>query len=244
MKGLALFFESETGQRVKNLIIGVGASVVLMGALFKLQSWPFASEMLIAGMSIEAFIFFLQGILPPHANYYWEKYYPGLDVHPHLDENFVHSHGNDKGGKKSISQQLDTMLEGANVETKLIENLGKNLGKLGDNVAKLSEIGDASLATNEYAAKTKEAIKSLGEMNNAYAHATSSIKALGDSTVKFQEYQAQITDVSKNLAAINSMYEVELKETTSSLKNLNKNLAGLNTVYGNMLAAMTMRAPQ
>ncbi len=243
MKGLALFFESETGQRVKNVIIGVGAAVVMMGALFKLQSWPGASIMLIAGLSTEAFIFLLQGILPPHANYYWEKFYPGLDVHPHLDENFAHSHDG-KGGKTSISQQLDTMLESANVETRLIENLGKNLGKLGDNVAKMSEIGDASLATNEYAAKTKEAIKSLGEMNNAYAHATNSIKALGDSTVKFQEYQAQITDVSKNLAAINSMYEVELKETTGSLKNLNKNLAGLNAVYGNMLAAMTMRAPQ
>ncbi len=243
MKGLALFFESEKGQRVKNLIIGVGASVVLMGALFKLQSWPFASEMLIAGMSIEAFIFFLQGILPPHANYYWEKFYPGLDVHPHLDENSIHAAKN-TGPKKSVTEQLDTMLEGANVETKLIESLGRNLGKLGDNVAKISEIGDASIATNEYAVKTKEAIGALGEMSNAYAHATTSIKALGDSTVKFQEYQAQITDVSKNLAAINSMYEVELKDTTNSLKNLNKNLAGLNTVYGNMLAAMTMRAPQ
>ena len=243
MKGLALFFESEKGQRVKNLIIGVGASVVLMGALFKLQSWPFASEMLIAGMSIEAFIFFLQGILPPHANYYWEKFYPGLDVHPHLDENAIHA-SKSTGPKKSVTEQLDTMLEGANVETKLIESLGRNLGKLGDNVAKISEIGDASIATNEYAVKTKEAIGALGEMSNAYAHATTSIKALGDSTVKFQEYQAQITDVSKNLAAINSMYEVELKDTTNSLKNLNKNLAGLNTVYGNMLAAMTMRAPQ
>jgi len=243
MKGLALFFESETGQRVKNVIIGVGAAVVMMGALFKLQSWPFASEMLIAGLSTEAFIFFLQGILPPHANYYWEKFYPGLDVHPHLDENSVHANTS-KAPKKSVSEQLDSMLEGANVETKLIESLGRNLGKLGDNVAKISEIGDASIVTNEYANKTKEAIKSLGEMNNAYSHATSSIKALGDSTVKFQEYQAQITDVSKNLAAINSMYEVELKETTSSLKNLNKNLAGLNSVYGNMLAAMTMRAPQ
>ncbi len=244
MKGLALFFESEKGQRVKNVIIGVGAAVVMMGALFKLQSWPFASEMLIAGLSTEAFIFFLQGILPPHANYYWEKFYPGLDVHPHLDVNSIHA-GDHKGGpKKSVSEQLDSMLEGANVETKLIESLGRNLGKLGDNVAKISEIGDASIVTNEYANKTKEAIKSLGEMNNAYAHATSSIKALGDSTVKFQEYQAQITDVSKNLAAINSMYEVELKDTTNSLRNLNKNLAGLNAVYGNMLAAMTVRAPQ
>ena len=102
MKGLALFFESETGQRIKNVIIGVGAAVVMMGALFKLQSWPGASIMLIAGLSVEAFIFLLQGILPPHANYYWEKFYPGLDVHPHLDENSIHAAKN-TGPKKSVT---------------------------------------------------------------------------------------------------------------------------------------------
>jgi gliding motility-associated protein GldL len=238
MEGLALFFESEKGQRVKNAIIGVGAAVVMMGALFKLQSWPFSGPMLIAGLSTEAFIFFLQGILPPHSNYYWEKVYPGITIHPHLDENFDEP----KPGKtgKGVSDQLNDMLESANVETKLIERLGANLGKLGDNVAKMSELGDASVATNEYAAKTREAINALGEMKNAYATATDSIKGLSNSTAQFAQYHEQILEVSGKLAALNSVYEVELKETTSGLKSLNKNLAGLNAVYGNMLSAMTL----
>jgi len=74
MKKLAHFFEQESGKRVKNIIIGLGASVVLMGALFKLQHWPYAGTMLIIGMCTEAFIFALLGLLPPHADYYWEKY--------------------------------------------------------------------------------------------------------------------------------------------------------------------------
>jgi gliding motility-associated protein GldL len=240
MEGLALFFESDKGQRVKNTIIGVGAAIVMMGALFKLQSWPGSGPMLIAGLSVEAFIFFLQGILPPHSNYYWEKVYPGVNIHPHLDENYDEpKHVQGKAGK-GVSQQLDEMLESANVETKLIERLGANLGKLGDNVAKMSEIGDAAVATNEYAAKTREAIGALGEMKNAYATATNSIKSLSDSTAQFAQYHEQILEVSGKLAALNSVYEVELKETTSGLKSLNKNLAGLNTVYGNMLSAMTL----
>ena len=238
MKGLALFFESSAGQQVKNTIIGVGAAVVMMGALFKLQSWPFSGPMLIAGLTTEAFIFLLQGILPPHPTYFWEKFYPGITVHPHLDENFHEEKPGPKG--PSVSSQLDEMLHSASIETKLIERLGANLGKLGDNVAKMSEIGDASIATNEYAAKTKEAIGALTEMKNAYSNATSSIKSLGDSTASFKQYNDQILEVSSKLAALNTMYEVELKETTNGLKGLNKNLAGLNAVYGNMLSAMTL----
>ena len=62
----------------KNLIIGAGAAVVLMGALFKLQSWPYASEMLIVGLSVEALIFLMLGVIGPDKDYYWEKLYPGL----------------------------------------------------------------------------------------------------------------------------------------------------------------------
>ena len=73
------FFKSKTFKYVKNLLIGVGAATVLMGALFKLESWEGASEMLIAGLCVEAGIFLLLGLLGPEKDYYWEKLYPGLD---------------------------------------------------------------------------------------------------------------------------------------------------------------------
>ena len=73
------FLKSKGFKYVKNLIIGLGAAVVLLGALFKLESWPYASEMLIAGLCTEAFIFAFLGIVGPEKDYYWEKLYPGLD---------------------------------------------------------------------------------------------------------------------------------------------------------------------
>ena len=73
------FIKSKGFKRLKNLLIGVGAALVLAGALFKLESWEGASEMLILGMGIEIFIFLLLGILPPEPDYYWHKLYPGLD---------------------------------------------------------------------------------------------------------------------------------------------------------------------
>ena len=64
------FVKSKWFKYLKNLIIGVGASVVLMGALFKLESWEYASEMLIIGLSVEAFIFLFLGVIGPEKDYY------------------------------------------------------------------------------------------------------------------------------------------------------------------------------
>ena len=63
---------------LKNLIIGVGAAVVLLGALFKIESWPHASEMLILGLSVEAGLFLMLGLLGPDPDVYWDKLYPGI----------------------------------------------------------------------------------------------------------------------------------------------------------------------
>ncbi len=266
MRKLAIFFESEKGKRVKNLIIGVGAAVVMMGALFKLESWPGASAMLIVGLSVEAFIFALQGILPPHKDYYWEKIYPDLHLAPEVEGESESTY------KGTITEQLDEMLENANVESKLIERLGHNLGKLGDNVEKLAEMGEVSFATNEYAVKTKEATHALSQMKEAYVGATESIRALANSTSDAQNFHTQMQLVTKNLASLNAIYETELQDASSHIASINKfygslaeatehmkdtvgdakvykeqigvlarNLSSLNTVYGNMLSAMAIR---
>lgn len=269
MNKLALFFESNSGKRVKNAIIGIGAAVVMMGALFKLQHWPYAGVMLICGLSTEAFIFALQGILPPHKDYYWEKLYPDLDVSPEVEE--------EKGGgvegeqvKGSVTKQLDEMLEEANVETEAIQRLGKNLEKLGTNIEQLSDLSDAANATSDYSEKTKQAAQTLEEMKNAYSEATKSASELSSATSDTKEYHTQIQAISKNLSALNAMYESELEDTNNHLKTMNQfydnleaamsnisesvddsrrykeevaqlsqNLSQLNRIYGNMLTAMS-----
>src|SRR3954465_11090929 len=85
MNSIALFFETKSGKYLKNFVIGLGAAVVLIGALAKIQHWPIANFMLPIGMITEAFIFTLLGVLPPHKDYYWERYYPNLDENPHVE---------------------------------------------------------------------------------------------------------------------------------------------------------------
>ncbi len=233
MKKIEIFFETSKGKRVKNAIIGLGAAVVLMGALFKLMSWPGAGAMLTAGLMTEAFIFAMQGILPPHKDYYWEKLYPELDVSPEEEE--LHAKG---GHKKSITEELDNMLSKAKVESVMIERLGQNLNKFSTNLDKMTEVAAVAGSTNDYAAKTKEATAALDQMKSAYANATTAVNSLASTTGEFKNYQEQIQTVSKNLASLNSLYEVELNGVTGNLKSLNKNLNALNGIYGNMLSAM------
>lgn len=268
MKKITVFFETDRGKRIKNLIIGVGASVVLLGALFKLQHWEGAGLMLIIGMCTEAFIFALLGILPPHKDYYWEKIYPELDFAPDEEElqmlKDTHSHG-------SLTQQLDKAMAENNVEPEIVKRLGDNLKRLGDSIAQMKDLADAQMATNDYSDKARQAAASLAEMKVAYTNATEAARLLSNATQDTKNYHEQVQLVSKNLAQLNAIYELELQDTNSHLKTMNKfygslsqamnnltesiddtkryrseigdlakNLSSLNAIYGNMLSAMTM----
>jgi gliding motility-associated protein GldL len=270
MNKLAHFFESDRGKRIKNMIIGLGASVVLMGALFKLQHWPFASEMLIAGMVTEAIIFALLGILPPHKDYYWEKIYPEIDIAP--DETDIKkAHSKAIHGGKGITSQLDDMLENSKVEPEMVKRLGENLKKLGENIEKMNQLGDAGAATKDYSDKAKQAAAALDGMKTAYQGASDAMNKLTSAQTDTVKYHEQVQMVTKNLSQLNAVYELELQDTNNHLKSMNKfygtlsqamvnlndsvedtkkyktemsslakNLSSLNSIYGNMLTAMQM----
>lgn len=267
---MASFFESWFFKRVKNFIIGAGASIVLLGALFKILHWEGADLALMVGMFTEAFIFLFLGVLPPHKDYYWEKIYPALDIPP--DVHYKKKAGLGSGSKGTVTQQLDKMLEDAKVEKELISRLGTNLQKFGENLEKLNEVTDAGAATNEYSTQAKAAAGALAEMRVAYSEASSAVSELGKVADDTKDYQEQVQLVSKNLGALNAIYEVELQDTSNHLKSMNQfyghltsaienlndsvedtkiykdqmgqlsqNLGQLNSVYGNMLAAMSFQ---
>lgn len=242
MKSLAIFFESNAGQRLKNVIIGVGASVVMVGALFKLQHWPYAGTLLIIGLLTEAFIFFLQGILPPHKDYHWEKIYPDLDISPHIEHRMIKK-GKKKASKLaatahspkgSITEQLDDMLEKGNVEKEMIERLGDNLKKLGDNIESMNDVADAAGATSEYTNSARSAAEALGGVKAAYSEAADAMSSLANASQDTQAYHEQVQVVTKNLAQLNAIYELELQDTNTHLKTMNKFYQGLEDAMNNL----------
>jgi len=248
-------------------IYGIGAAVVIIGAMFKILHLEGANAMLMIGLTTEAIIFFLSAFEPPHSEPDWSKVYPelaedydGAPATPRISN---------KGGGASPTQQMDKMMEKAKIGPELIESLGKGMRSMADSASKMSNLADAAVATNDYANNVKTASKSLSEMNKSYATTAQAMTQMADATKDSKEYHAQIQTVTKNLSALNAVYEMELKDADSHVKAMNKfytnmagalegmtkagektksfaneldkltgNLTSLNKVYGNMLTAM------
>ena len=97
------FFQTKAGQNFMAKLYGIGASVVILGAMFKILHWPGADFMLTVGLTTEAVIFFISAFEKPHADYDWSLVYPELA-------------GMDDDGNKSPVRELDNMLEKAKVD--------------------------------------------------------------------------------------------------------------------------------
>lgn len=247
-------------------LYGIGAAVVIVGALFKIQHWPLASFFLILGLSTEAIIFFFSAFEPPHEDPDWSLVYPELATGEKAE-------GDDfkKEDQRSITEQLDDMLEGAKIEPELIASLGDGMRSLSDQAKQMGQITGAASATNEYASSLKDASAKVNTLSESYAKASESLTGLTQNVEAGRSAGEGLRQMSTNLTALNEMYELQLRtsreklevankmfdgmgEMMTNLKNsvddtkrykeniavLSDNLAKLNTVYGNMLAAMTI----
>lgn len=179
------FHKSNWFKRLKNFIIGVGAAVVMVGALFKIQSWPYASEMLIAGLLTEAFLFLLLGVLPPEKDYYWEKLYPGLEQY-HAEITPL-SAGEGMGGTALNGDVVENQLGGMLTE---LQSMSSSLGAL----KALQEVDFSG---------TSEQITT---MNNFYNKLNDAMADLGDSLEDTRRYKEQMAALNKNLASLNGVY--------------------------------------
>lgn len=192
-------------------LYGFGAAVVIVGAMFKIQHWPGAGPMLVAGLSVEAIIFFFSAFEPPHEEVDWSLVYPELAGMHDEDGEKKHDHKQLEEDKGSITEQLDNMLEEAKIGPELIESLGTGLKSLSDQASKLTDITDATVATNQYVASVKTAAQNVGELSNTYSRAAESLMGLTTSNAESSSFGEQLSKVSKNLTELNAIYELQLQ---------------------------------
>jgi gliding motility-associated protein GldL len=203
-------------------IYGIGAAVVIIGALFKILHLPGANLMLMIGLSVEAGIFFLSAFEPKHAEPDWSKVYPELSEDYEGPTSPTPARISNRPGGESPLLKIDEMLKTAKVDQNLLDNLGKGLTNLATSTSQMSSLSNAAVATNEYAKNVQAASSSLSEMNKSYGTAMKAVSAMADASKDTGEYHAQVQKVTKNLAALNTIYEMELKDADSHVKNMNK----------------------
>ncbi len=203
------FLKSRAFKAFMAKLYGWGASVVIIGALFKIQHWAGAGLMLTVGLSTEALIFFISAF-DVHEEFDWAKVYPELIA------------DDDEEPKRSVSEEIDKMLQEANIEQDIVNRLGEGMHKLASTVTNLSDISNAAVATNEYTAKVQVAAQNVEKVSNACENTASAMTHLSEASASSKEYFEQIKSASGNLASLNTAYEKELTETNKHLDTLNK----------------------
>ncbi|MCW3083628.1 MAG: hypothetical protein JWP12_994 [Bacteroidetes bacterium] len=213
-------------------LYGFGAAIVIVGAMFKIMHWPGAGPMLVVGLSTEAVIFFFSAFEPPHEEVDWSLVYPELaGMHGEEGEKEHDKIEEDKG---TITEQLDNMLEDAKIGPELIASLGEGMRSLSDQAGKLSNITDASVATNEYVSSVQSASKNVATLSGAYSKAAESLMGLAVTNDDSASLGEQIVKVSKNLSALNASYELQLQGSNDHLKATSKFYEGLSDLMKNL----------
>jgi gliding motility-associated protein GldL len=234
-------------------LYGLGASVVIIGALFKIQHWPLASEMLTLGLLTEAVIFFFSAFEPLHEEIDWSLVYPELAGIPEDESPELASHGGKHHGGGAISggggggagsvalAKFDEMLEEAEITPDLFQKLGVGMKKLSESTANMNAMGDVSAASTKYMSTISTANDSLGKLSDSYVATTKAINDTGSTyrnmadsfsviEVGGKSYQQQLESLNKNLSALNAVYELQRKGADDHLKesdSLYKGIQGL-----------------
>lgn len=241
-------------------VYNLGASVVLLGALFKLQHWSYSGLLLIVGLCTEAFIFFISAFEPPLEMPEWSKVYPQLKEDYDLEEEV---------SQEEARNGFGDIFDKADISPELLNKISKGLTDLSNTASSISDISTATLATDLYVknlTSASESMNTLSEINNqANDKISSSVESLVNSysttarnlsdngnqllnklAVSGEEFTNQLTQTSSRLASsyekvagtIDTGIENLSKSSASygdNLTRLNKNLESLNSTYESQL---------
>lgn len=242
---LAEIVQSSGWKNFMSKLYGIGASVVIIGALFKIQHYPLAGPFLFVGLCTEAIIFFFSAFEPLHEEPDWSLVYPELAGVPDDEEEMalqasrsaaIHQEGGGGGGGGSAAlAKFDELLVNAEITPDVFENLGKGLKKLNKTTSNLNAMGDVTDATNEFAEKIKGAADVVSNHTDNFVQKSESLgSSLGKLDESYQNTAQIITNTGSNYQHMTeSLSKIEAggKSYDEQLVAMNKNLSALNAVY-------------
>ena len=210
--GLSNIVKSRGFKNFMAKLYGIGAAVVILGALFKINHYQGADIMLIIGLTTESIIFFFSAFEPPHVEPDWSLVYPELAgmYHGVASEIEIES-----GSKQGLTENLDSMLHEAKIGPELIESLGTGLRSLSDNTNKLRDVTDATVATNEFTQKIRGASNSVEALSDSY---NKQADAINKDVVASENYYDSIQDASKSVSGLSDIYSQASNSIKSDLE--------------------------
>ncbi|KAA1246223.1 gliding motility protein GldL [Aquimarina sp. RZ0] len=202
---------SKSSKKLMNMVYGLGAAVVILGALFKIMHWPLGNEMLIVGLVTEALVFTVSAFEPVDDEIDWSLVYPEL----------AGGSKKDKIEKETpeglLSKKLDDMLKEARLDSSLMSSLGDSIRNFEGAAKNISPTVDAIQGQKKYSEEMSKAATQLESLNSLYK-------------VQLESSASQ--------AAANQAIADNAQKLKDQMESLASNLSSLNGVYGGMLSAM------
>jgi len=221
MNGMETLVQSKAFKKTMDKLYGFGASIVVLGALFKLEHWQGADYMLTAGLVTEAVIFFFYAFNsetePEHVN-------AEIIENPQVRYDSITSFQANQqpaalGGEGVFAlSNFDRMLVDANITPRMLQELGVGMRKLGEATSSMNSMGNISLVSKSYIKTMTSADESLSKLSRTYEDTISKITS--KTIFKF-----------KSIANSLSVVEEEAMVYQRTMKTLNRNLSDLSTVY-------------
>lgn len=213
--------KSKKGKKIMNMVYGLGAAIVILGALFKIQHLEFGfltgGVMLTVGLVVEAIVFAISAFEPVDDELDWSKVYPELaggESSRQTEEKVQEEQG-------LLSKKLDDMLKEAKIDSKLMESLGSSIKNFEAASKSIAPTAEAMASQQKYSSQISQAALQMESLNNLY-------KVQVEAATKQAEINQAVTDNAGRLK--------------DQMESLTKNLSSLNNVYGGMLSAMSPKA--
>ncbi len=208
--------QSRVRKRVMIATYGLGASVVILGALFKIMHWQYGNEMLIIGLITESIVFAVSAFEPIDDELDWSLVYPELAGGLSLNTKKVKElPAADAEGL--LSKKLDALLKDAKIDGELMASLGNSIKNFEGAAKGINPTVDSMTATRKYGEEMSLAAAQMESLNSLY--------------------KVQMESASRQ-TAINEEAVENATKLKDQMKSLASNLSSLNGVYGGMLSAM------
>ena len=206
--------QSKNTKKLFNYAYGIGASIVILGALFKIQHWAGGGLMLSVGMIVEAMVFFISAFDAVEDDLDWSLVYPELGAGAIRDKDREDA----REAQSLLSKKLDDMLKEAKLDAGLMQSLGTSIQNFSGAAENIAPAVDSIAATNKYSEQLSLAAAQMESLNSLYKLQLESSSRQAEINEKVTENAGKLKDQMESLAT---------------------NLSSLNGVYGGMLSAMS-----
>ena len=250
---IADFLGSYRGKTIFNFFYGFGASLAILGTMFKLLHLDGANIMLAVGLSTEVFIFALSAFEPPFRTYRWDEVFPVLRTrNPEDRPNFsgagpVYSDNpqpapSTPGNWSQVTPGQAVQSYGIPPQIQLSDDdaqtLSESIKRMGEAVHQLNNMTEITRVTEKYLAQLSDMADNLNRFGSATASLTEvsnvlldSYKSITDNSSDISSnsrgYVEQMGTLNKNLSGLNTIYEIQLKSISSQIDTIDRVNNGL-----------------